>query len=194
MKRKFIIILFIVIFITFVFTYSFASATNEFNFVSNDTTNTEIHDITNSSGSTNSSSTENTTGNNTIQNSTDSSSITLPETGTDDSSYTYSSSNPDYRKSNTIKRTLTVKEVSQEEFFNSQYKYEYVTDENGKKYSVGTLRFFGIVDSNNNIINQPGTGNFGMLQNDIKNEINYINKYFLFESYQIGRASCRERV
>lgn len=149
MKRKFISILFIIIVLTFFCVSTYVSATDDFDFISNDIINTEKNNIT----YTNSSSTENTTeGNNTIQNSIDSSNTTLPETGTeDDDSYTYSSSNPEDRKTNTIKRTLAGKEVSSTEYKNSKYNAEYITTETGKKVGIGTLRNFEIVDENGNI-------------------------------------------
>lgn len=147
MRKNFILTLFIVISITFVSSY--VSATNDFDFISNDTSNNIEY--------TNSSSTSNTPADdNTMPNGISSSGTTLPETGTeDDDSYTYSSSNPSDRETNTIKRTLAGQEVSKSEFENSTYEYEYETTEDGKQYSVGTLRDFLIVSPNGSIIVNP---------------------------------------
>lgn len=160
-------------------------------------------DSSESSSSSTSTSTSTSTDSSSSTTNTDNSSTqhtgTLPSTG-ETEEYKYSSSNPEDRQNKTIKRTLTGKEVSSFEYRNSKYNVETITTESGSKVGIGTLRNFQIVDENNNIAyysmgtttdgetysgktiaNSTGIGYRSI---SVAGEVELINKFFWFESYQ----------
>ncbi len=184
MKKKFIVCLVLslcfICFYTFSYVLANEVAEDSFTDIDGNKTNSSA---TNSSATDNSSSNTNSTSDNT------SSSGKLPSTGNDDE-YSYTSSNPDDRKNSNIKRTLVGKEVSKNEYQNSQYEYEHITTETGEEVWIGTLRNFEIVNSNNQSINYSGDGTIhkvdglGFRGISIGSNVDLVNNYFWFESYQ----------
>lgn len=175
MKKNFIFTM--VIILIYIFSFSFVFANEN-----------EVDITTNTEGTTNS--IENSSSSGTDSGTSSSSSTLIPSTGDDyDNSSPYTSSNPDDRENNNIKRTLSGKEVSKADFKNPEYEYEYETTKDGNKIWVGTLRSFSISDldhikESNNTTATSMSKSDGCIGISVQDNLDYINQYFKLESYQ----------